>query len=66
MDMGASWGNTKQLVYLDSSLYELKTGQRLWSALTLTTIKEDSDRLVEVDKLTAKVVSALRGDGLVR
>jgi hypothetical protein len=66
MDMGASWGSTKQHVYLDSSLYDLKTGKRLWSLLTLTTVKDETDRLAEVDKLTAKVVAALGKDGMVR
>jgi hypothetical protein len=66
MNMGASWGNTKQQIYLDSSLYDLKSGKRLWSTLTETTIKEDADRLVEADKLVAKVVASLQKAGLVR
>jgi hypothetical protein len=66
MDMGVTWGNLKQNIYLDSSLFELKTGQRLWSALTLTVLKEDADRLAEVDALVATVVRALRKDGLAR
>jgi hypothetical protein len=66
MNMSATWGSTEQNVYLDSSLHDLKTGKRLWSALTLTTVKDETDRLAEVDKLTAKVVAALRKDGLVR
>jgi len=66
MDMGASWGTTKQYLYLDTSLYNLKSGKRIWSTITRTTLKEDSDRLVEVDRLTAKVVAAMRKDGMVR
>jgi hypothetical protein len=66
MDMGVTWGSLKQNIYLDSSLFELKTGQRLWSALTLTVLKEDADRLAEVDALVATVVRALRKDGLAR
>lgn len=65
MDMGASWGTTTQEVYLDSSLYDLTTGRRLWSALTLTKIKEGDDRLVVVDQLTSKVVGAMRKSGMV-
>ena len=63
-DMGVVWSSSKQNLYLDSSLFDLKTGQRLWSALTLTVLKEDADRLVVADSLVAKIVSALRKDGL--
>jgi hypothetical protein len=63
--MGVVWGSTKQNIYLDTSLFDLKTGQRLWSALTLTLLKENEDRLVVADALVAKLVSALRKDGLI-
>ena len=65
-DMGVVWSSLKQNIYLDSSLFDLKTGQRLWSALTLTVLKEDADRLVVADSLVAKLVNALRKDGIVR
>jgi hypothetical protein len=65
MDMGTVWSSTTQEVYLDTTLYSLE-GQRLWSALTKTTVKETADRLVEADALTAKVVAAMRQDGVVR
>jgi len=65
-DMGVVWGSIKQNIYLDTSLFDLKTGQRLWSALTLTVLKEDGDRLAQADSLIAKVVKALRRDSLVR
>jgi len=48
-DMGADWGSTKHQVYLDSSLFDLKTGQRIWSALTTTVLKENMDRLEKAD-----------------
>jgi hypothetical protein len=66
MDMGVIWGSMKQDIYLDSSLFDLKTGQRLWSALTSTVLKENADRLVVADSLVAKVVGAMRKDGLIR
>ena len=66
MNLGVTWGSSKQKVYLDTSLFDLKSGQRLWSALTLTTLKEETDRLAEVDSLVAKVVAVLRQDGLAR
>jgi hypothetical protein len=66
VDMGTTWGNTRQNIYLDTSLFDLKTGQRLWSAMTLTVLKDDSDRLAEADALVAKVVQVMRQDGMVR
>jgi len=66
VDMGASWGSTKQYVYLDTSLHDLASGKRIWSTLTRTTLKDDSDRLAELDTLCVKVVSAMHRDGVVR
>ena len=65
-DMSSVWSSTTQKVYLDCSLYDLNGGGRLWSALTLTTSKEDADRLAEADVLVNVVVKAMRKDGMVR
>jgi hypothetical protein len=65
-DMGVIWGSMKQDIYLESNLFDLKTGQRLWSALTLTVLKEDADRLEVADALVGKIVNALHKDGLMR
>jgi hypothetical protein len=64
--MGTVWGSVRDDVYLDTSLYQLKTGQRLWSGLTLTVLKEDMDRVAEMTPLVTKVLAAMRKDGLVR
>ena len=45
MNMGVVWSHTTREIYLDSSLFDLKTGKRLWSAVTKTALKEDADRL---------------------
>jgi hypothetical protein len=66
VDMGTVWNSARQYVYLDTVLFDLKTGQRIWSALTLTVLKEDMDRLEEADALVAKIVAALRRDGMIR
>jgi hypothetical protein len=66
MDMGVTWGSMKQNLYLDSNLFDLNTGQRLWSAVIETVLKENADRLEVADTLVAKVVGAMRKDGLVR
>jgi hypothetical protein len=66
MNMGVTWGSMKQNLYLDSNLFDLKTGQRLWSAVIETVLKENADRLEVADALVAKVVGAMRKDGVVR
>jgi hypothetical protein len=65
-DMTTIWSSTKLEILLDTSLYDLKSEKRLWSALTKTVLKDDTDRLAEADLLVAKVVAALRKDGMVR
>ena len=65
MDMGTVWSNAKREVCLDTSLFDLKTGQRLWSGLTQTVLKEQSDRIEVLSALVTKVLAALRNDGLV-
>jgi hypothetical protein len=65
MNMGVVYSQTTRDIYLDSSLFDLKTGKRIWSALTVTALKETADRLAVVDALVAKVVSAMAKDGMV-
>jgi hypothetical protein len=51
---------------LDTSLYDLKSGQRIWSCITETTILETDDKLEIADEFVAKVVAAMHKDGMVR
>ena len=65
MDMGTVWSNTKREVCLETSLFDLRSGQRLWSGITQTVLKEQSDRIEVLSALVTKVLAALRNDGLV-
>jgi len=65
MDMGTVWSNAKRKVCLDTSLFDLKTGRRLWSGLTQTVLKEEADRIEELSKLVTKVLVAMRQDGVI-
>ena len=51
---------------LDTSLFDLNTGQRIWGSITEVTVKESDDRLQIADKFVAKVVESLRHDGMIR
>jgi hypothetical protein len=63
---GGMQKSLQQNVYLETSLYDLNSEQKLWSGLTETILREDMDRRAEVEPLVATLVKALRADGLIR
>ncbi len=65
MDMSPTYGNLKQKVYLETSLFDLQTAKCLWSGTTLTVVGETMDRVAEADVLVAKVIEAMRKDGML-
>ncbi len=65
MDMNVTYGNLKQKLYLETSIFDLKTATRLWSGLTQTVLTETMDPLPQMDKIAAKVVAAMQKDGLI-
>jgi hypothetical protein len=65
-DLSVVRGSARQELFLDTSLFDLTTGKRIWSCVTDTLLKEDVDRLEVADAFVARVVAALRKDGLVR
>jgi hypothetical protein len=65
MDMSPTYGSLKQQVYLETAIFDLKTAKRLWSGLTETVITEHMDRVAEIDPLIAKILAAMRKDGML-
>jgi hypothetical protein len=65
-DMGTVWSSQTKQVYLETSLFDLGDGQRLWSCVTKTVLAESSDVVVEEDRLAALITNSLRKDGLVK
>jgi hypothetical protein len=65
MDMSPTYGNLKQTAYIEANLYDLTTEKRLWSGLTQTVMREDMDRVSEMDPVVEKFVAAMRKDGVV-
>ena len=65
VNMGTAWSDSKTEVYLEVSLHELKTGQRIWAGGTVTVLKEGMDRVEQMDPIVSKVLGALRKDGLI-
>ena len=65
-DMGTVWSTQSKRFLLESSLFELGSGKRIWACLTDTTLVENADSLVELDRLASKVVGALQADQLIQ
>jgi hypothetical protein len=65
MDMGTVWNSLEQNVFLESGLFSLTDGKRLWHCLTQSVLRENMDRLDEADVLVSKVLAAMRNDGLI-
>jgi hypothetical protein len=66
MDMSPTYGSLKQKVYLETSVFDLKTAKRVWSGLTETVITETMDRVAEMDPIVAKAVEAMRKDRIIQ
>jgi hypothetical protein len=56
----------RSYLVLDTSLFELNTGQRIWGCATEVTVKETDDRLEIADAFVTKVVHSMRQDGMIR
>ena len=56
----------RDYLLLDTSLFDLNTGQRVWGCITEITVKESDDRFEIADKFVARVVESLRQDGMIR
>lgn len=66
MSLSSTYATMKEYVYLETSVYDLKTEKRLWSVLTRTVVTENMDRIAELDPLIAKIVAAMQKDGVIR
>ncbi len=65
-DISPTYGSMKQRVFLETSLYDMKTEKCLWTALTQTVAGDNTDRVAEMDPLVHKIVTAMHTDGVIR
>lgn len=65
-DMSTIWSSRTRHVYLETSLFDLVDGQRLWSCLTKTVLTDTTDAVAEEERLARLIADALRKDGLVK
>jgi PBP1b-binding outer membrane lipoprotein LpoB len=66
MDMGVTRGDTKTTLYLQSTLYDLKTGKMVWSSISTSTIKEETDRVAAAKLFIQEVHDAGKAAGVLR
>jgi hypothetical protein len=52
-------------VYLETSLYTLANGERLWSGVTRTVLKEDADALEKIEPLARQLFARMRQNGVI-
>jgi len=65
MDMSPTYDTLKMRVYLETSVFDLKTAKRVWSGLSETKVTETMDRLAEMDPIVGKFVAAMHKDGII-
>jgi hypothetical protein len=60
------YGEVKTSLFIETSVFDLKTEKRLWKCITRTVLKEDSDRVALMEPLARTVAEAMRKDGVIR
>jgi len=66
MDMSVTRSRMRQNILLDNSLFDLKTGKRIWSGLTKTMPTVDTDHVAEAKVLISIVLAAMQKDGVIQ
>jgi hypothetical protein len=66
VDLSVSHSLSRDELVLDSSLFDLTTGARLWSMVTKSRLSYNTDKTVVADDLADKVSAGLFKDGLIR
>ena len=61
----ATWNSLQTDVYIESSLYDLTSSERLWSGLTRTVLKENTDSVAKIEPLAQKLFTQMRQDGVI-
>jgi hypothetical protein len=65
MSMSPTYGSMTHNVYLQTALFDLNTEKHLWSGVTQTVLKDNVDRVAEMDPLVATILGAMRKDGMI-
>lgn len=53
-------------VFIETSLYTLANGEKLWSGVTRTVLKEDADPLKKIEPMAREIFGRMRESGVIR
>jgi hypothetical protein len=65
METDAAWNSLQSDVYIESSLYQLASSERLWSGVTRTVLKENTDSVAKIEPLAKKLFAQMRQDRVI-
>ena len=60
-----SYNSLQTDVYIETSLYLLANGERIWSGVTRTVLKDDADPLEKIKPLAQGLFTRMRQDGVI-
>ena len=66
MDMSVIRNGSTQVTYLEYNLYDLATQKLIWTGLTKSSLKEDTDRVASIRPLADEVMERMRSAGIIR
>ena len=52
-------------LFIETSLYTLANGERIWSGVTRTVLKDDADPLEKIEPLARQLFARMRQDGVI-
>ncbi len=65
METDAAWNTLQSDVYIESTLYNLASGERLWSGVTRTVLKENTDSVAKIEPLGKMLFAQMRQAGVI-
>jgi len=66
MDMGTTYSSVESHVMLETSLFDLTSGKAIWSGVTKTVVRENTDKLEQVRPLVSLVMDGMSKDGVIK
>jgi hypothetical protein len=66
VNMSPTYGSSKTKLTLECALFDLKTEKRIWSALSQSVVKDNMDRVAEMDPIVQMFLAEMRKEGVVR
>ena len=65
MGSDVTYNSLQTDVYIENTLYALEGSERLWSGVTRTVLKENTDSIKKIEPLARKLFALMRQDGVI-